>query len=103
MLTSFGIHRAELRSSLKTFAGDFFSGVSVFITPKSRSRKLRPLEMNKERGLNSSQSYHRIEKMFYGNAMFIGNSRGQQPERIEIFIFSGLSLSGLVDTKLTSI
>ena len=34
-------------------------------------------------------------KMFYGHAMLIGG----KPERIEIFIVSGLSLSRPVDTK----
>ena len=33
--------------------------------------------------------------MFYGHAMLIGG----KPERIEIFIVSGLSLSRPVDTK----
>ena len=34
-------------------------------------------------------------KMFYGHAMLIGG----KPERIEIFIVSGLSLSRPMDTK----
>ena len=42
--------------------------------------------------------YHRIE-----NVLWQCNVYRQQPERTEIFIFSGLSLSRLVDTKLTSI
>ena len=41
--------------------------------------------------------YHRIE-----NVLWQCNVYRQQPERTEIFILSGLSLSRLVDTKLTS-
>ena len=36
--------------------------------------------------------------MFLSHTMFIGGMK-QQPELIEIFTFSGLSLSRLVDTK----
>ena len=43
-----------------------FPGVWVFVTPKGRSRKLRPgLEMNKQKDWNSSQ-------MLYGHTVFIG-------------------------------
>ena len=54
---------------------------------------------NKEKRFKtySSQSYH-------PNFLRSRNvHRQKQPERIEIFFFSGLSLSRLVDTKLTSI
>ena len=51
--------------------------------------KTQTLGNNKRKNdLNSS-------KMFYGHAMVIGG----KPERIEIFIVSGLSLSRPVDTK----
>ena len=47
------------------------------MTPKRRSRKLRPLEINKEKkDLNSSQSLvSPNRKKFHGNTMFIGNSQ----------------------------
>ena len=53
------------------------------------SWKLRPWETMKEKKFFLSL------KMFYGHAMLIGG----KPERIEIFIVSGLSLSRPVDTK----
>ena len=52
-----------------------------------------PGKQIKKKDLNSSQSYDL--KMFYGHAMFIGGN----PERIEIFIISGLSLSRPMDTE----
>ena len=42
-----------------------------------------------------NRSSENTAKMFYGHAMLIGG----KPERIEIFIVSGLSLSRPVDTK----
>ena len=46
-------------------------------------------------GNNERKKFFLSLKMFYGHAMLIGG----KPERIEIFIVSGLSLSRPVDTK----
>ena len=44
------------------------------MTPKRRSQKLRPVEINKEKGLNRVNLITE-SKMFHGNTMFIGNSQ----------------------------
>ena len=44
------------------------------MTPKRRSRKLRPLEINKEKKVKTRLNLITESKMFHGNTMFIGNS-----------------------------
>ena len=49
-----------------------FPGVWVFETPKCRPRKLRPLEINKEKRFKLDSILS--PKMFYAHAMFIGDN-----------------------------
>ena len=66
MLTSFGTHRAELRSSLRTFAGDFFLTEEIEI--KDRVAIL----------------------LFKLKSVFVSTGRdSDKPERINISILSG--------------
>ena len=45
------------------------------MTPKRRSRRLRPLEMNKEKKVKTRLNLITESKMFHGNTMFIGNTQ----------------------------
>ena len=66
---------------------------------KTQTQKLIPLEIIKKNDLKLTRL-----NLIAQNVLWSRNvHRQQQPERIEIFIFSGLSLSRLVDTKLTLI
>ena len=73
------------------------------MTPKRRSRKHRLLEIKRKK----KKRFKLVSILSSNRKCFMvfkkHNVHRQQPEKSEIFIFSGLSLSRLVDTKLTSI